>query len=177
MRFRYSGVPRLDGDDDDDGGCDEEGDASGDGRADVTFVIREERHPDYKRVGDDLLTTVRARPKELRRGCVLRVPSLSASHGLGGSSQAGKSETEEGRWKNWKIRSSKTIKVRVKPGEITANGQILTVKGRGWLKEKTDVEGDDCGDIDDVAQFGDLLVKVRIDRSGKRRRKKKKTRR
>ena len=79
LRFRYSGVPRLYGDDDDDGGCDEEGDTSGDGRADVTFVIREERHPDYKRVGDDLLITVRARSKDLRRGCVLRVPSLSAS--------------------------------------------------------------------------------------------------
>jgi len=89
-------------------------------RADVTFVIQEGRHERYTRVGNDLHVNVRMKAKRLKKGCKVAIPPL--------------------------CRKSDPIELRLKPGEILHDGQVITVKGQGWP----------CGDN----KHGDLVVKV-----------------
>lgn len=91
-------------------------------KADVTFVIQEGRHERYTRVGNNLHVNVRMRAKRLKKGCKVVIPPL--------------------------CRKSDPIELRWKPGEIRHDGQVITVKGRGWP----------CGDN----KYGDLVVKVFI---------------
>ncbi|KAL3777281.1 hypothetical protein HJC23_001492 [Cyclotella cryptica] len=97
--------------------------------SDVTFVIQEGKHDMFERIGNDLHAEISVKARRLRRGCTVYVDSLSPRH--------------------------EPITVKLKPGEIAEDGQVVVVKGRGWPKH-----GDSRGFETDT--FGDLLVKVRI---------------
>ncbi|KAL7488508.1 hypothetical protein ACHAW6_014146 [Cyclotella cf. meneghiniana] len=96
--------------------------------SDVTFVIQEGRHDVFERVGNDMQATISVKARRLRRGCTVYIDSL--------------------------VPKQEPIKLKLKPGEITEDGQIVVIKGRGWPKH---------GDSNECEKdFGDLLVKVRI---------------
>lgn len=89
--------------------------------SDVTFVIQERHHEMYKRVGNDLHTTISVKARRLRKGCTVYIDPLSSEED--------------------------PIKVKLRRGEVTADGQVVVIKGRGWPNANAS---------------GDLHVKVRI---------------
>ena len=90
--------------------------------ADITFIVQEGENDTYTRVGNNLHVNVKVRAKRLRRGCTLYIDPLCCN--------------------------SEPIKLKLKPGEIKHDGQVVTMKGHGWPYENND--------------YGDLLVKVII---------------
>ena len=95
--------------------------------ADITFIIQEENHDAFRRVDDDLHTSVEVSPRQLRKGCTLTINPLC--------------DDEE------------PIKLKLRPREIK-NGQIVTVKSRGWPK------------AGGKEQHGDLKVKICVGYDG-----------
>jgi DnaJ-class molecular chaperone len=73
---------------------------------DVVFIIEEQKHGSYVRVGNDLHTDVMIRKKQAKHGCTIEIESL-------GGLEA-------------------PILVRLRPNEIKLSGQKVTIKGRGW---------------------------------------------
>ena len=74
--------------------------------SDVTFIIKEEPHDRFTRMGNDLHVTIAVRAKRLRRGCTVYIDPLCADE--------------------------KPIKVKFRPGEVKEDGQVVLVEGRGW---------------------------------------------
>jgi DnaJ-class molecular chaperone len=73
---------------------------------DVVFIIEEQKHGAYVRVGNDLHTNVMIRKKQARQGCTIEIEPLG---GL-----------------------EPPILLRLRPNEIKRSGQQVTLKGRGW---------------------------------------------
>lgn len=81
----------------------------------VTFIVKEKVHDIYKRVGNDLLTSVTITKSKALRGCEIMIPPLDSSKEL-------------------------PIMVRIKPGQIkfgrSGDGDNrIVVKGKGWPKK------------------------------------------
>ncbi|KAL7507407.1 hypothetical protein ACHAXN_007060 [Cyclotella atomus] len=91
--------------------------------ADVTFVIQEGSHDMYKRVGNDLHATISIKAKRLRRGCTVYMDSLS--------------------------HQEDPIKLKLRRGQVTEDGQVVVIEGRGWP-------------VSNTGTCGDLHVKIRI---------------
>jgi DnaJ-class molecular chaperone len=89
----------------------------------VIFVIQEGKHDRFERDGNNLQTTISITKSKARKGCSLFIDPLS--------------DVEL------------PVIVKLKPGEVSHDGQVVTVKGRGWPRRKN-------GDK------GDLLVKVNL---------------
>jgi DnaJ-class molecular chaperone len=89
----------------------------------VVFVVQEGKHDRFERDGNNLQTTISITKSKARKGCSLFIDPLS--------------DVEL------------PVIVELKPGEVSHDGQVVTVKGRGWPRRKT-------GDK------GDLLVKVNL---------------
>jgi len=85
--------------------------------ADIAFILQEGSHDTFTRVGNDLHTQVEVSAKQLRRGCTLTINPLCDSE--------------------------KPIKLKLRRKEVK-NGQIVTLKSRGWPKGSKEGE---CGDL------------------------------
>lgn len=83
---------------------------------DVVFLVEEEEHERFKRVGNDLYTTVDILATQARDGCSFQVDSLDPSE--------------------------KPTLVKLKPNQIKQTGEILHVKSAGWPVRKTGEKGD-----------------------------------
>jgi DnaJ-class molecular chaperone len=83
---------------------------------DVVFIIEEQKHNTYVRVGNDLHTSVVIRKKQAKQGCIVEIEPL-------GGLEA-------------------PILLRLQPNEIKLSGQKVTLKGRGWPIRKGDGHGD-----------------------------------
>jgi DnaJ-class molecular chaperone len=91
--------------------------------SDVTFVVQEGEHDIYKRVGNDLHASISIKAKRLRRGCTVFIDSLS--------------------------HQEDPIKLKLRRGQVTEDGQIVVVEGQGWP-------------VTNTGRCGDLHVKIRI---------------
>ena len=86
-----------------------------DPRIQVVFIVEEEKHPTYRRVGDDLHADVTLTYHEAKNGCTLSMETLSATES--------------------------SIEIVLEPGAIRNTGQTLIIKGQGWPRRRTDSFG------------------------------------
>ena len=77
---------------------------------DVIFIIEEQKHGRYVRVGNDLHTSVMIRKKQAKQGCTIEIEPL-------GSFEA-------------------PISIRLRPNEIKRSGQQVILKERGWPRRQ-----------------------------------------
>lgn len=87
-----------------------------DPRIRVVFILEEEKHPMYRRVGDDLHADVTLSYSEAKTGCTLSMETLSAA--------------------------KSSIEIVLEPNSIRKTGQTLVVKGQGWPRRKSASFGD-----------------------------------
>jgi DnaJ homolog subfamily B member 4 len=73
---------------------------------DVTFIIEEEVHERFVRVGNDLLTTITVERLQARNGCFKRIEPLDEIDA--------------------------PIYVELKPNQVLQSGQQITIPGKGW---------------------------------------------
>jgi len=83
---------------------------------DVTFLVEEDHHDRFERVGNDLHTTVEILATQARDGCTVEVESLNPSE--------------------------KPTLVKLVPNQIKQTGDVLHVKAAGWPIRKTGNRGD-----------------------------------
>lgn len=83
---------------------------------DVVFLIEEGDHERFKRVGNDLHTTVGLLASQAKSGCSFEVVSLN--------------------------QAEKPTLVKLRPQQIKQSGDILHVKSAGWPNRKTGKRGD-----------------------------------
>ena len=86
----------------------------------VVFVLMEEKHPRYRRVGNDLHVNLSISRREARDGCVLQLKSLDST-------------------------STKTsrIPIHVPARLIQRSGNCMTIKGKGWpIRKSVAAHGD-----------------------------------
>uniref|UniRef100_A0A7S4K5R3 Chaperone DnaJ C-terminal domain-containing protein n=2 Tax=Odontella aurita TaxID=265563 RepID=A0A7S4K5R3_9STRA len=102
---------------------------------DVVFVIGEGKNDRFTRDGDDLETTATISKSTAKKGGSILIKPL------------GKGELP--------------VLVKIKPGEIESDGQVLTVKGRGWPRRGSLGPGE--------APKGDLRVVFRLKADKKKR--------
>jgi len=98
--------------------------ASSNAEGDVVFVLQEGDHDTFARVGNDLHARVQVSARQLRKGCTVTIDPLC--------------ESEE------------PIKLRLGPKEAK-DGQVITVKSRGWPI---------IGGSNEEEEFGDLRVEI-----------------
>lgn len=82
----------------------------------VVFIIKEGKHDMYERDGDDLKTSVTIRKLKAKRGCNVVLKAL------------GEHEPP--------------VIVKLKPGQVTSDRQVVKVKGKGWPKKGGGGKGD-----------------------------------
>lgn len=85
---------------------------------DVVFVLQEQKHGRYKRVGNDLHTSITIRRKQAREGCVAEIEPLG-THDV-------------------------PIRLVLKPNQVQRSGQQITLRGIGWPRRQG---GGGCGDL------------------------------
>ena len=83
--------------------------------AEVIFIIREGSHDVYRRVGDDLHAEISVKARRLRRGCTVRLKSLSKND---------------------------RIKLKLRPRSDLLEEQVVVLKGQGWPVSNTETCGD-----------------------------------
>ena len=77
---------------------------------DVIFIIEEQKHGRYVRVGNDLHTSVMIRKKQAKQGCTIEIEPLGAFEA--------------------------PILIRLRPNEIQRSGQQVILKDRGWPRRQ-----------------------------------------
>ncbi|GAX27724.1 hypothetical protein FisN_13Hu178 [Fistulifera solaris] len=82
-----------------------------DPRIQVVFILEEEKHPVYRRVGDDLHVEYRLSYTEAKNGCTVSLETLRATES--------------------------SIEIVLEPDAIQKTGQVLVIKGQGWPRRKT----------------------------------------
>lgn len=87
-----------------------------DPRIQVVFILEEEKHPKYRRIGNDLHVDVKLSRTEAKRGCQLFIETLCASES--------------------------SIEIVLEPDSVRNTGQTLVIKGQGWPCRKTGKFGD-----------------------------------
>jgi len=81
----------------------------------VTFILKEKKHPYYRRKGDMLLLQRTITRSEAEKGCSVDLPSLSGQ---------------------------KPIQVSVAPKEVSKTGDTKVLHGMGWPNRRTGKKGD-----------------------------------
>ena len=109
----------------------------------VQFIIKEESHPNYHRIKNDLFTKVQLSPKQAKNGCTISLPSF--------------------------IRDSDTISLTVSPK--TKHNQIIIIPNKGWPIRNNDQLSKTNGDIQ--VQIKIIRKKKKKTRRPKSQRKKK----
>jgi len=82
----------------------------------IVFILKEERHARFTRVGDNLRTSVTIGKSKSKTGCTLFIDALADNE--------------------------LPIMVKLKAGEIKHDEQLVTVKGRGWPVKSGGSKGD-----------------------------------
>ena len=83
---------------------------------DVVFVLAEARDKHYDRVGNDLHTTIYISKAQAKNGFKAVIEPFGDM--------------------------DDPIKIALRPGQIKESGQLITLKGKGWLKRKSGYRGD-----------------------------------
>lgn len=83
---------------------------------DVVFILEEQKHGRYTRVGNDLHTSITIRKKQAKEGCVTEVEPLGAYDA--------------------------PIPLYLRPNQIKKSGQQITMKGKGWPRRGGGGKGD-----------------------------------
>jgi DnaJ-class molecular chaperone len=87
-----------------------------DPRIQVVFILEEEKHPVYRRMGDDLHAEYTLSYTEAKNGCTVSIETLGATES--------------------------SIEIVLEPDAIQRTGQTLVIKGQGWPRRKTADFGD-----------------------------------
>lgn len=77
---------------------------------DLVFLLEEERHKSFTRVGNDLHTTIAILPSQAKEGCTFKVESLNPEE--------------------------PPIVVKVRRNQVKQSGDTIRVKGKGWPNRK-----------------------------------------
>lgn len=83
---------------------------------DVVFILQEQKHGRYTRVGNDLHTSITIRKKQAKEGCVTEIEPL-------GTFDA-------------------PIRLVLKPNQVKRSGQQIIVRGKGWPRRQGGGYGD-----------------------------------
>jgi DnaJ homolog subfamily B member 4 len=83
---------------------------------DMVFLLEEETHDRFTRVGDDLHTHVAILASQAKEGCTIEIESLDPSE--------------------------EPCQVKIRPNQIDASSSVVIVKGKGWPMRKTGKRGD-----------------------------------
>lgn len=99
----------------------------------IQFILQEETHPLYRRIGNDLHVTCRITAREAMRGCTVHIPPLH-------------SRPSEGK-------APAKITIRIPPR--TESGTLLRLGNHGWPIRKK-------GSSPGTMTYGDLVVTVEV---------------
>jgi DnaJ-class molecular chaperone len=83
---------------------------------DVVFVIQEQKHGRYARVGNDLHTNITIRRKQAKEGCVVEIEPLGTY--------------------------DSPIRLALRPNQVKYSGQQITLQGKGWPRRQGGGYGD-----------------------------------
>lgn len=83
---------------------------------DVVFIIQEQKHGRYTRVGNDLHTSISIRRRQAKEGCVTEIEPLGTY--------------------------DSPIRLSLRPNQIKYSGQTITLRGKGWPRRQGGGYGD-----------------------------------
>lgn len=115
------------------------------GEPEIIFELEEERHDRYRRIGNDLHTTITITPSQAKKGCTIHLDPLDEEEPI--------------------------IEIVLQPNEIRESRNEVKVAGRGWpIRSRSDEPNGDDGQH---MASGDLVVTVLVKKSTKQKHRKK----
>jgi DnaJ-class molecular chaperone len=124
----------------------------------IIFQVEEAPHKRYKRVDNDLHTTLRITPQEAKKGCTKHIPSLAEDH---------HDDDDDDNNHNHHHHTNKEEAISVKIPPNVSNGDTVRVRGQGWPVRNAP----------DVYLHGDMIVQVQIRATKQRKRSRSRTQR